>query len=110
MHYNITSYFLGQTPSGPRAEISPRYQQVYEGQPFEFHCQATGYPQPEIRWERANGPLSQEARVYGSVLRFSAVRKSDEDEYTCIATNNVGVHEVKSILYVKGNLIEKTIN
>lgn len=100
-------HVLVSEPTEPRAEISPRYKEAYEGENFEFRCQATGHPQPEIRWMRANGPLSPEARIHGGVLRFTNVKKTDQDEYKCISKNSEGVTEVSAVLYVKGKLFLK---
>jgi len=42
--------FLGPTQTAPQVTILPRYLEVHEGSPVEFHCEATGNPAPTLRW------------------------------------------------------------
>jgi len=42
--------FLGSTQKAPQVTILPRYLDVQEGSPVEFHCEATGNPAPTLRW------------------------------------------------------------
>jgi hypothetical protein len=42
--------FVGPTQTAPQVTILPRYLEVQEGNPVEFHCEATGNPAPTLRW------------------------------------------------------------
>jgi len=94
----------GVNPVKPRVDINPTYQQVREGEPVEFRCEATGNPQPQLDWIRAHGSMSPEATFYNGVWSLPAASKNDAAEYKCIARNNVGVDEKTTILYVQGTV------
>ncbi|XP_070207543.1 basement membrane-specific heparan sulfate proteoglycan core protein-like isoform X4 [Littorina saxatilis] len=85
----------------PTARIEPRYLQVNEGQSIEFRCIAEGTPAPTIRWTRGpDGPLPDYATVQDGVFRIANIRKSDEAEYYCTATNIAGTSSTRTIVYV----------
>lgn len=42
--------FVGHTQTAPQVTIRPRFLEVQEGSPVEFHCEATGNPAPNLRW------------------------------------------------------------
>ncbi|XP_011640582.1 basement membrane-specific heparan sulfate proteoglycan core protein isoform X5 [Pogonomyrmex barbatus] len=93
----------GANPVEPRIEITPSYQQVTEGEPVEFRCQATGNPPPQLDWIRVHGSMSPEATFYNGVWNLPAASKNDAAEYKCIARNNIGTDEKMTILYVEDN-------
>ncbi|XP_025082607.1 basement membrane-specific heparan sulfate proteoglycan core protein-like isoform X8 [Pomacea canaliculata] len=85
----------------PSARIEPRYLQVTEGSPVEFKCTATGVPAPVVRWTRGrDGPLPDYAVVSEGIFRIPSVRKADEAEYYCTATNRAGTGSTRTIIYV----------
>ena len=85
----------------PTVRIEPRYLEVDEGDSVEFRCIAEGVPAPTVRWTRgADGPLPDYATVQDGVMRIPNVRKSDEAEYYCTATNPAGTTSVRTIIYV----------
>ncbi|CAL1682411.1 unnamed protein product [Lasius platythorax] len=90
-------------PAKPRIVITPPYQQVREGEPVEFRCEATGNPPPQLDWIRVHGSISPEATFYNGVWSLPAASKNDGAEYKCIARNNVGVDEKTTTLYVQDN-------
>ncbi|ESN95495.1 hypothetical protein HELRODRAFT_102544 [Helobdella robusta] len=64
-----------------------------------FYCLFTGKPQPEGTWRHNNRIMIPSARNptfvikpvdFGSVLKFTQVRKKDEGTYICEANNHVG--------------------
>ncbi|XP_011864496.1 PREDICTED: basement membrane-specific heparan sulfate proteoglycan core protein isoform X15 [Vollenhovia emeryi] len=93
----------GASPVEPKAVISPSYQQVREGEPVEFRCEATGNPPPQLDWMRVHGSMSPEATFYNGVWSLPAASKNDAAEYKCVARNNVGTDEKTTILYVQDN-------
>ncbi|XP_025163883.1 basement membrane-specific heparan sulfate proteoglycan core protein [Harpegnathos saltator] len=93
----------GANPVAPTAVITPHYQQVQEGRPVEFRCEATGNPPPQLDWVRVHGTMSPEATFYNGVWSLPAASKSDAAEYKCIARNNVGTDEKTTVLYVQDN-------
>ncbi|XP_014478060.1 PREDICTED: basement membrane-specific heparan sulfate proteoglycan core protein isoform X5 [Dinoponera quadriceps] len=97
----VTLTVGGVNPVAPRAVITPPYQEVQEGRPVEFRCEATGNPPPQLDWVRVDGAMSPEATFYNGVWSLPGASKSDTAEYKCIAKNNVGTDEKRTILYVK---------
>ncbi|XP_050533162.1 basement membrane-specific heparan sulfate proteoglycan core protein-like isoform X14 [Daktulosphaira vitifoliae] len=75
-------------PAKPRVIISPRYLELYIGQPAEFKCQSTGgYVQ--IEWYRGlNQPFNPSYTSSDGILRIPAVQLADQGTYFCRATNN----------------------
>ncbi|XP_067635534.1 basement membrane-specific heparan sulfate proteoglycan core protein isoform X4 [Eurosta solidaginis] len=72
-----------------------------EYQPNEIHCVASGYPIPTVTWTRVDGQMSREAHTDGSRLIFDAPRKSDEGRYRCQASNEIGIDEKYTQVYVR---------
>ncbi|XP_018057777.1 PREDICTED: basement membrane-specific heparan sulfate proteoglycan core protein isoform X9 [Atta colombica] len=99
----VTLTVGGTNPVEPRVAISPSYQQVREGEPVEFRCEATGNPPPQLDWIRVHGSMSPEATFYNGVWSLPAASKNDAAEYKCVARNNVGIDEKTTILYVQDN-------
>ncbi|XP_018405456.1 PREDICTED: basement membrane-specific heparan sulfate proteoglycan core protein-like [Cyphomyrmex costatus] len=99
----VTLTVGGTNPVEPRVTISPSYQQVREGEPVEFRCEATGNPPPQLDWIRVHGSMSPEATFYNGVWSLPATSKNDAAEYKCVARNNVGIDEKTTILYVQDN-------
>ncbi|KAK7494115.1 hypothetical protein BaRGS_00014588, partial [Batillaria attramentaria] len=94
---------IQDTDVSPTARIEPRYLEVTEGDPVEFRCIVTGTPSPTVRWTRGvDGPLPDYASVQDGILRIPSVRKADEAEYYCTATNQAGTASVRTIVYVRG--------
>lgn len=56
----------------------------------EVECQSSGSAPINYVWEKLNGELSYDVDVQGGYLRFGTLRKSDEGEYRCSATNAYG--------------------
>ncbi|XP_074862721.1 immunoglobulin superfamily containing leucine-rich repeat protein [Carettochelys insculpta] len=107
---------LGRIPdllcSPPSVQLSYQPNQLYDGLRLQLHCRVTGSPQPEMRWkiqtsgqeteingqDLAAGGSKQSA---GSFLLFNngtlvipKFSKQEEGTYTCLATNELGTHEV----------------
>ncbi|XP_039313929.1 basement membrane-specific heparan sulfate proteoglycan core protein isoform X5 [Solenopsis invicta] len=99
----VTLTVGGANPVEPKVVINPPYQQVKEGEPVEFRCEATGNPPPQLDWIRVHGSMSPEATFYNGVWSLLAASKNDAAEYKCIARNNVGTDEKTTILYVQDN-------
>ncbi|TGZ46957.1 Basement membrane-specific heparan sulfate proteoglycan core protein [Temnothorax longispinosus] len=99
----VTLTVGGANPVEPRVVINPSYQQVREGEPVEFRCEATGNPLPQLDWVRVHGSMSPEATFYNGVWNLPAASKNDAAEYKCVARNNVGIDEKTTILYVQDN-------
>ncbi|XP_063983584.1 basement membrane-specific heparan sulfate proteoglycan core protein-like isoform X16 [Diachasmimorpha longicaudata] len=87
----------------PKPHIRPAYREVREGEPVEFHCEASGNPQPQLEWIRVQGQMNPEATFENGVWRIPAATKADAAEYKCIARNELGVREQTTILYVINN-------
>ncbi|XP_070527632.1 basement membrane-specific heparan sulfate proteoglycan core protein isoform X2 [Cardiocondyla obscurior] len=99
----VTLTVGGANPVEPKVNITPSYQQVREGEPVEFRCEVTGNPPPQLDWVRIHGNMSPEASFDNGVWTLPAASKNDAAEYKCVATNNVGIDEKTTILYVQDN-------
>ena len=68
----------------------------------EFHCIATGTPEPQIEWTRPRGVrLPSHVVVDNGYLRIRRVRLEDEGEYVCTALNAAGQAQVTGVLVVR---------
>lgn len=75
---------------------------VFVDDSAEFRCIATGTPQPRIEWTRPGGVrLPSHAVVDNGYLRISRVRKDDQGEYICTASNSAGEDHVTGVLIVR---------
>ncbi|XP_054159296.1 basement membrane-specific heparan sulfate proteoglycan core protein-like isoform X2 [Oppia nitens] len=90
-------------PAIPRVRIEPYYQEVRVGDTIEFRCTAEGYPPPELRWTGGrNNILNPSSTFVNGIFRIDSVRKSDESEYFCHASNTAGTDSLRTILLVNG--------
>ncbi|XP_041948372.1 neural cell adhesion molecule 1-like isoform X3 [Alosa sapidissima] len=74
------------------------------GQSITLACDADGFPEPAVTWAR-DGVVLEENDKYafkddGSELVIHDVKKVDEGEYSCIATNKAGRKEEEVSLNV----------
>jgi len=75
---------------------------VHVDESVEFHCIASGTPQPQIEWSRPGGVrLPSQAVIDDGYLRIPRVRKEDQGEYICMAFNSVGEDRVTGVLTVR---------
>ncbi|GAB6018614.1 hypothetical protein CHUAL_000299 [Chamberlinius hualienensis] len=91
------------SPSGPPiVRIDQPSIEVSVGQFAEFRCHAEGYPRPTITWTRSHSsPLNPHSTVDDGVLRILSVSKFDEGDYYCSASNSLGEHQARAVLFVK---------
>jgi hypothetical protein len=95
-------YFLA---GAPLITIAPESQKVAEDMIVSFFCQASGFPEPAVSWERAEVgqriiPISRHfgnghtvvPMSNGSVLRIEAVKADRDDsvDFICVADNGIG--------------------
>ena len=91
----------------PAVRIEPRYIEVNVGDPVEMRCVVTaGNPRPDLEWTGGrNGDLNPASSFVNGVFRIPSVRKADEAEYRCVATNSAGTASVRTIIYVTGGKV-----
>ncbi|XP_051515995.1 basement membrane-specific heparan sulfate proteoglycan core protein isoform X1 [Myxocyprinus asiaticus] len=87
----------------PKVMINVRtsIQTVMVGNSVEFECQATGDPQPTVRWSKMGGSLPDHVVVKDNVLRIEQVTETDAGQYRCTATNNVGSVQSQVVLNIQ---------
>ncbi|XP_076342768.1 cell adhesion molecule Dscam1-like isoform X2 [Tachypleus tridentatus] len=95
---NYTSTLVVRVP--PRWRIKPSDLNVVAGRSVTLHCQAEGYPQPQIVWERKTGSkvngyqhisTSYHHQIFeNGSLTIEGVTKQDAGLYLCQATNGIG--------------------
>ncbi|KAG1927812.1 neuronal growth regulator [Pimephales promelas] len=78
------------------------------GQAGVLHCEASAVPQPEFEWFREERRLSSSQsisiQIVGSrtLLVVANVTEDDYGNYTCVATNRLGIHNASVFLYKPG--------
>ena len=73
---------------------------AYRGKEVKMWCLYGGTPLPEIRWTKKGGALPQGRTTYdnyGKTLVIKKVDFDDEGDYTCEASNGVGIAKSYSI-------------
>ena len=86
----------------PRVRLVEERIYVEVDSDVEFQCIATGVPEPRIEWTGAGGArLPSHAVVEDGFLRIPRVRRDDEGEYVCTASNSAGRSDVTGTLIVR---------
>ncbi|ROL54681.1 Limbic system-associated membrane protein [Anabarilius grahami] len=76
------------------------------GQAGILHCEASAVPQPEFEWYRDERRLSSSQSVSiqisgaRTLLVVANVTEDDYGNYTCVATNRLGIHNASVFLYM----------
>ena len=61
---------------------------------MELICRVTGFPKPEIKWERVDGVMPKNAvTTQEGNLVLAKVTKNDEGTYRCVGENTAGKSE-----------------
>ncbi|XP_058865273.1 neural cell adhesion molecule 1-B-like isoform X4 [Acipenser ruthenus] len=89
----------------PTARISEESVNATSGSTSSITCVVEGDPQPHINWTRNGRPIKAKPGRFGfnsdqSVLTIYAVEKTDEGQYTCIATNKINSSSANVTLHV----------
>ncbi|XP_031565647.1 hemicentin-1-like isoform X2 [Actinia tenebrosa] len=75
---------------------------INETQTLTLPCNATGYPIPNITWNKTNGSFPRERYKFDSqMLNISNVQYEDSGEYVCKASNTVGTASKRAIVVVQ---------
>lgn len=76
----------------PLAQVFPSEQSFTIGAMRNFSCQGGGHPMPRFLWQRNNRVMipSKRIQISGGELSISDLRKEDEGQYQCVATNLAG--------------------
>lgn len=73
----------------------PQIRTAAEGETVEFNCEASGVPEPEIKWIHNGKPIAESPpntrrRVYKNKIVIENLNKKDTGNYGCNATNSLG--------------------
>lgn len=84
-----------QVLSAPYFTLEPERVNAAEGETVEFKCEASGSPEPEIKWIYNGKPLDKapnnpRRRQYRTRLIIENLEKKDTANYGCNATNSLG--------------------
>ena len=74
--------FLSSYPVPVQFTEVPQNITVNASTPLFLSCDASGFPEPKIRWEKSEIKLS-----YTKQLNISSSYRKDAGEYVCIASN-----------------------
>uniref|UniRef100_A0A673MDJ8 Limbic system-associated membrane protein-like n=1 Tax=Sinocyclocheilus rhinocerous TaxID=307959 RepID=A0A673MDJ8_9TELE len=72
------------------------------GQTGVLHCEASAVPQPEFEWYRDD--ISIQISGSRTLLVVANVTEDDYGNYTCVATNRLGIHNA-SVLCVRSDCV-----
>ncbi|KAI7800309.1 limbic system-associated membrane protein precursor [Triplophysa rosa] len=95
-------------PSDPPYIKAVRSSETPVGHAGILHCEASAVPQPEFEWYRDDRRLSSSQsvniQITGSrtLLVVANVTEDDYGNYTCVATNRLGIHNASLFLYKPG--------
>ncbi|XP_059620977.1 lachesin-like [Phlebotomus argentipes] len=80
-------------------KLSTKVAQVAEHQPVNLECYADGYPRPTITWTREYNALMPGGghKITGNLLKIPSARKEDRGTYYCMAENDVGKSNPKTV-------------
>lgn len=102
---NYTATLTVHVPA--RWRIQPSDASVLVGRSVTLDCQAEGYPQPQIRWEKAVGTTARDYRPISTSYHYQIfengsltiqdVARDDAGYYLCQATNGIG-SELSSVI------------
>ncbi|XP_031628790.1 neuroglian-like isoform X2 [Contarinia nasturtii] len=93
---NAQSYSINlKVNAVPYFTIEPEIQNAAEDESVEFHCEASGVPEPEIKWIYNGKPIQESARndrrsVQSNKITITGLKSSDTGNYGCNATNSLG--------------------
>ena len=74
----------------PKLQIAPIHAIIYSGQTAKFFCFATGY-NVSYQWTIGSGSFPSKATgVNNNMLVIPDVKQSDDNTYTCVASNDGG--------------------
>lgn len=90
-----------EVQSKPYFTVEPKVQNAAEGESVEFECEASGVPEPEIKWIFNGEPIEQtpsNARRSNekNKIIIRDVKANDTGNYGCNATNPLG-HVYKDV-------------
>lgn len=74
------------------------------GDPVILHCQATGFPQPMVTWQKDGQPVdtSHVALLSNDSLHISSTSVQDAGKFSCIASNIAGSATVTADIVIYG--------
>ena len=90
----------------PQFIKQPTDRVLIEGQNVTFPCEASGIPEPFMKWNFSGGSLPEHRNDNGTLTLYK-VKNTEEFEgrYTCTASNRAGVSFTDVSLVVDGEFL-----
>ncbi|XP_078095298.1 basement membrane-specific heparan sulfate proteoglycan core protein isoform X4 [Mustelus asterias] len=85
----------------PMIAPQPELKEVAVGSTAVFPCLASGYPVPEVTWNKLEGVLPPGAYVEDNVLTIPSATTEHTGTYVCTATNEQGTETAYAMLKVR---------
>ncbi|XP_012275891.1 neuroglian isoform X2 [Orussus abietinus] len=84
-----------QVMAVPYFTVEPEIVNAAEDEMAEFRCEASGVPEPQIKWIHNGKPISEappnpRRKVTGNSIIIEKLTKNDTGNYGCNATNSLG--------------------
>lgn len=93
---DANSYSISlQVMAVPYFTVEPEIITAAEDETVEFRCEASGVPEPEIKWIHNGKPISEapaneRRKVTANSIIIEKLKKKDTGNYGCNATNSLG--------------------
>lgn len=93
---NAQSYSINlKVNAVPYFTVEPEIQNAAEDESVEFKCEASGVPEPEIKWIFNGKPIAESEQNDRRIVRtnsiyISGLKSKDTGNYGCNATNSLG--------------------
>ena len=85
----------------PVVKRLPYENRIVQGKDFSISCEASGSPQPTIKWTKVHESLADNVHVTGNVLRIINARPENRGMYVCIAENSAGSDQSNTIIDIE---------
>lgn len=79
--------------------IEPQNTTAIYGSNFKIKCDADGSPEPKIVWRKLYTNNAYD--IFGKMLKFSKIQKSDSGQYECIVFNTNDMVLLRKIINLK---------
>uniref|UniRef100_A0A8C5CHM1 Heparan sulfate proteoglycan 2 n=1 Tax=Gadus morhua TaxID=8049 RepID=A0A8C5CHM1_GADMO len=97
---SVQSQVVLKVQSLPQIAALPETKEVTLGSDAVLPCEASGYPEPKIRWSKVHGTLPPKCFQVLNVLTVPRVTQEDSGTYVCTAANKQGKVEAFTSLQV----------
>lgn len=100
----LLNWFFFLNRHAPKVHPLPEENRVIQGQDFSITCEASGTPQPTIKWTKVHEALGDNVHQMGNVLRITNARPENRGVFLCIAENAGGHDQSSTVIDIERKL------